>query len=62
MSLAKPGRQLELFIRMSVVRIKIPLKTMLKIKSLLADLIVGVWLSNKPSRKEAAGPQGGRGE
>ena len=58
----KRGRQLELFVQTSVVPIRIPSKTTIKIKSLLADLIAGVWLSNKPSRKEAAGPQGGRSE
>lgn len=62
MLLTKPGRQLELFIRTSVVPIRLPSKTTLKIKSLMADLLTGVWLSNKISREGAPGPQGGRGE
>jgi len=54
-------RQLELFVPTSVT-IKILTKSTLKITSLLADLIAGVWLSNNLRGKKAAEPQGGRGE
>ena len=58
----KTDRQLELFVRTSSVPIRIPPKTALKIKSLLADLLAGLWLSNKTSREEKPRPQRGQDE
>jgi len=59
---AKRNRQLELFDQTSIVLVMIPLKTTLKITSLVADLLAGVWLSHKTSGKERPRLQGGQGE
>ncbi|MGB7297616.1 MAG: hypothetical protein WBC70_18725 [Candidatus Aminicenantales bacterium] len=62
MLFTKPGRQLGLFARASSVQVRMPEKTTLKIKSLLAELLAGVWLSHPKKRGEKPVFRGGHSE
>jgi hypothetical protein len=58
----KRDRQLELFDQTPIVSVRMPMKTILKITSLLADLLAGLWLSPETSGEEPHQFQGGQGE
>lgn len=62
MMLTKPGRQLGLFTPVPKVQVRWPEKTTLKVKSLLAELLAGVWLKYPKRREGRRDYRGGGGE
>jgi len=62
MILIKPGRQLGLFTPAPRVQVRWSEKTTLKIKSLLAELLAGVWLKHPKRREDKSDSRGGHCE